>query len=146
MTKVWYEDYEGQYARFREWIETKLKPRFEKGGMYERSYYDEVQRAIDCTNTVTDTFREKSPGKKNMLLAKEVDRYVAGKEEFVLKDVLLRLTHDGVLSSKIEEKLNEPDNFGIVWATPWNEVRQVLKAFYGWEDASPAVGHFRKVK
>lgn len=144
MTKIWYEDYEGQYARFREWVDTKLKARFEKGGIYERSYYDEVQIAIDCTNQVTSQFKEKSPGKKNMLLAREVDRYVQGKDEFILKDVLIRLTHDKVLSSKIEEKLNEPDNFGVVWATPWNEVRQVLKAFYGWEDASPAVGHFRR--
>lgn len=141
--KAWYEDYETQYKIFEDWQQNVLKPRFEKGGMYELSYYDEVQTAVADAQKVTEQFREKYPGKKMQLIARSVNQYVGGKDEFILSDVLHRLVHDKVFVS-MASKLETPEEIGVIWATPWNEVRQILKAHYGWEDASTIVGHMKR--
>lgn len=146
MVKLFIEDYEGLYAKFAEWQQTKFRARFAPGGVYERNFYTEVYDRIMRQRLAVDEYAEKYPGKKLNRIVRAIENHVRYKSEMVVLDVIRDLGYDRELY-QLADKTAPDDRYhrSLVFSTAWNELRIALKAFYGWEDASPRVGHLRRV-
>ena len=65
----------------------------------------------------------------------------------MFKELIEELGKEGefdILQQKVQP--GDRDKRRIVFSTPFNEWRLMLKHFYGFEDASATVGHMRRVK
>lgn len=143
--KMFYEDYAGMYKKFAAWYTEWLIPTYTKRFSEDLLYtvLDGYMAAYEGTALIR--FAEESASRKDnavveMMLAEDPD-------EFVIHDRLAELAESGELKS-LQRQLDEDDRDtrGLVWATPWNHLRTVLKAFYGYEDASTRPGHMIKRK
>lgn len=147
LMKVFYEDYSGMYAKFRKWHEEFFVPVFTRRFQEDLMYSILVGHVDRFDSTMLERFRTALPGRAANEIVAEVLKAVGSRDEFVLFDVLTELSESGVLRS-LQQKLEveDRDRRGLVWATAWNDFRLVLKAHFGWEDASVKVGHMRRVK
>ncbi|CAA2141507.1 hypothetical protein [Hyphomicrobium sp. ghe19] len=143
MLKMFYEDYAGMYERYAAWMDDWFIPTYKKR-FSEDLLYDVLCNYLhEFESTVIDRYKAASPSKAEneivKLLAKDAP------EEFELLDRIAQLAESGELRS-LDRKLDEDDREtrGLAWSTPWNDFRMSLKAHYGFEDASPKVGHLRK--
>lgn len=147
--KDFQQNYEVRYKEFLDWQQNVFAPMFQPGGPFAKDLYAEMYDKIVSYNEsmmqrVRDTFEDRA--KANPILQLMVQE--AGDEkEFAMFDVLKRLSKKGEIRT-LDDKLREDDreSRGIVWATPWNDFRLLLKAVYGYEDASVKLGHLRKVQ
>lgn len=146
LVKAFHDDYDKMYAKFYQWQQTKFKAMFEPGGVFQDNLYDLVMGWLDKRDAVLERFRQQFPRKEHNEIIRLVADTVKGREEFRLRGVLEELADSGQLRSMAGKLDDERGDRGIVWSTPWNEFRVALMAFYGWDDASPEVGHFRRAR
>lgn len=134
-------DYDKEYAAFAQWQQTSLRARFATG-VYARGYYDEMMGEVKEVSDLNHQFKVKTKGRALQMLSTEIANYAAGQDELHLWPTIKRLHADRVFTSSKFSK--DPDGIGIVWAPVLNEVRHVLKAYYGWDDASAEPGHMKR--
>ena len=146
LMKCFYEDYAGMYGRFAAWHAAWFVPVFTERFAADLIYTllaGEVER---FDRDMLAQFAARMPGRARNDVIDEVLNAVDGLQEFVLFEVLEELSRTKVLRSLgVKLKLEDRAYRGLVWATAWNDMRIALKAFHGWEDASPQVGHLRRV-
>jgi hypothetical protein len=145
MVKAFYEDYGDMYAQFLDWRDNVFLPRFLPGGIYERNLYVDVLREIGhFDRAVAERFAEEHPNKENNKIAALVAERVKDRDEFRLFDVLKELGDAGELRN-LDDKLDEEDGKrNLTFMTPWHELKVILQAFFGFEDASTDIGHMRR--
>ena len=143
---AFHDQYEKEYARFHHWQQTEMKSIFSAGGLYETNLYEGMYAEWkDFESESLVRYRQEFPRKEQNDIVGQIVKKVGDRQEIVLHDVLRELASDGVLQG-LGRKLDwGREDSGIIWATPWNDFRVNLKAFYGWVDASPRVGHLRRV-
>lgn len=147
LMKLFYEDYPGMYARFIKWQQEFFVPVFTARFENDLLYSHLVEGVDTFDRTMVPRFRAAQPGRELNEIVIAVVKAVADLDEFVLFDVLERLSSSKVLRSLgVKLKLEDRSRRGLVWATAWNDFRLILKAFHGWEDASAQVGHMRRVR
>jgi hypothetical protein len=146
MVKIFHESYAEMYKKFSVWQQTSLKSRFSKGGIYETNFYDAVYDAIQKQSDLIQTYAEKFPQKKNNKVIRSIVNHTNFKSEMVLLDVIRDLGYDKELYH-LADKTEPDDRYlrSLVFSTSWNEFRIILKTMYGWEDASPVVGHLKRI-
>jgi hypothetical protein len=144
--KVFYEDYAGMYERFKKWHSEYFVPVFTKRYQDDLMYTILANHVDRFAATALPRFVETYPGRAGNEIVAEVLKFVGDAQEFVLFDALAALAENGTLRS-LQQKLDvdDRDTRGLVWATPWDDFRTVLKGFFGWEDASVKVGHMRRI-
>jgi hypothetical protein len=145
---AFHDNYEKMHQAFSDWQQTELKARFSIGGQYQWNLYDALYAQIETfEKQCLDRYSYECPNKKYNDIVLAVLAKVEGQQEFVLHEVLKDLADDGTLES-LGRKLGwtRQSGPGIVWDTPWNDFRVILKVFYGWEDASPVPGHLRRAE
>jgi len=145
--KLFYEDYAGMYAKFMAWHASYFVPVFTQRFQTD-SIYDNMLLALDHFDAHSlPRFADKMPGREHNEIITALLKHVGDRDEFVLFEEFREMEKDGTLRS-LGNKLDADDRLtrGLVWATPWNDFRTVLKAFYGWFDASTVVGHMKRIK
>lgn len=145
LLKLFYEDYAAMYARFVEWYDSWFGPVY-KRRFEEDLLYNVLLGYLDDFNArLLPTYREKGASKVDNEIVKLLNDTPA--DEMVLFERIEELGGEGLLAS-LSDKTNDHDREvrGLIWASPWNDFRLALKAFFGWEDASVKVGHMRRVK
>ncbi len=91
-------------------------------------------------------FAEDHPNKANNNIANLIVEKVKDRDEFKLFDVLKELADDGALRN-LDDKLDEEDGKrNLTFMTPWHELVVIMRAFFGFEDASTEIGHMRRRK
>lgn len=145
LTKMFYDDYATMYAKFAEWHETRFK-QLVKERFEERLIYNLMDKAVDDFALTDERVRKEKASKETNQLVLDLVKYAEGKDEFVFKDAIEELVATKVVSASIMDKLKpgDRDKRGLVWANDFNEIRRLLQVFYGWEDASVAVGHLKR--
>ena len=143
--KLFYEDYETQYQKFREWHGAYFGKRLTDGTwgcMYEETY--KFMQAMEADLVA---LKPEFEGRAENDMMKALAQSIADRDEFRLFDLLREMQKEGKLTM-LADKTKEGDRDGrrIVFSTPWNELRYVIKQYLGFEDASTEVGHFRRVK
>ena len=144
MAKMLFNDYGVMYDRFAKWQQGTLTARFSKDGPYATNMFDEIIRIMDQHDVeLREKFKSLYADKANNEIAQTVLARVG--KEFTLFDTLNELSSEGVFRT-LQAKLKPGDRErrGIVWSTPWNELRAIFRVFYGYEDASTTVGHLKK--
>lgn len=146
MVKAVYDDYPLWYARFAQWQKDVMRPMFSAGGIYEHSMYPYMYEGMLAADDESlSRYRYESPGKGDNSVVQALIK--GDPEEFYLFDRINQLGGAGELGEiKVKTAPGDRDKRGLIWATNWNDIRLALKAFHGYEDASTATGHFRKVK
>jgi len=146
MLKALYEDYAGMYERFRKWQQEFFVPVFTRR-FNEDLLYTMVQADIERYDRETlPKFAEVSEGRRENEVVTAILKHVGTRQELVILEELKALAKAGVLRNlQAKLEVSDRDRRGLVWATGWNDYRLILKAYYGWEDASPVVGHLRRV-
>lgn len=141
--KAFYEDYAGVYAQFAKWFEEWFVPTYTKRFAEDLLYTVLQEYMAAHEHTVLPRFVSESEARGDNTIVKLMLQ--GDPEELVIHDVLGALAESGELRS-LQRQLDsdDRDSRGLVWATPWNHFRAVLKAFHGYEDASVRVGHMRK--
>ena len=145
MVRAFHDDYETMYREFLDWREESFRPRFAPGGLYERNLYRDVfDEVAFYDREVSERFAAEHPNKRENNIARLIVEHVGDRDEFVLFDVLRELDKAGALRN-LGDKLGEEDGQrNLTFQTPWHEMKVILRAFYGFEDASPALGHMRR--
>jgi len=153
--QAFYDDYEAMYAKFALWLMGVFAPRCLPGGDLSVSLYEkateflaaheeflEHEVAFEGTDkNFASLFRNR---KDNAIFQKFVQKALE-KGEFVMFDLIREMGKDGdfeLMQRKTEA--GDRDARRIVFSTPFNEWRLMLKAYYGFQDASPALGHLRR--
>jgi hypothetical protein len=149
LVKAFHDDYEAMYQKFADWLMTHFAKRCEPGGDLSVSLYDKAFEFLtgheDWLNG--DAFAKVFENRKNSENFKIFAAKAVEKGEFVFKALIEELGKDGefdILQQKVQP--GDRDKRRIVFSTPFNEWRLMLKHFYGFEDASATVGHMRRVK
>jgi len=146
MVKAIHDDYEEYYRQFIQWQHDVLQPMFQEGGQYSQSFYDYMYKGLlEFEEMLPARYAAEQASKQNNNIVQAL--LDGDPEEFVLFDRIRELGKKGDLKS-LQSKTREGDRDrrGLVWSTPWNDIRIALKTFFGYEDASVTVGHLRKVK
>ena len=155
LVQAFYDDYEAMYAKFAFWLMGVFAPRCLPGGDLSVSLYEkateflaaheeflEHEVAFEGTDkNFASLFRNR---KDNAIFQKFVQKALE-KGEFVMFDLIREMGKDGdfeLMQRKTEA--GDRDARRIVFSTPFNEWRLMLKAYYGFRDASPALGHLRR--
>ena len=145
LVQMFHQDYPGMYAKWSWWHLNVFRPLFQK--RFETDLlYDLLAAEIDrYDGEVLARFRDKFPGKAANGTVATLLEAIGDGTDVVIPDLIKELGAKGVFT-RLAEKLEEGDRDrrGLVWSTPWNEFRVILKAFHGWVDASPVVGHLRR--
>ena len=146
LMKLFYEDYAGMYARFTKWYEEYFVPVFTRRFQDDLMYSILVGHVDRFEAGMIPRFKDKLGGRAGNEIVAEVLKEVGNRQEFVLFDIMRKLADDGILRS-LQQKLEveDRDTRGLVWATPWNDFRLLLKACHDWEDASTTVGHLKRI-
>jgi hypothetical protein len=146
MMKMFYEDYETMYARYIDYFHNSFVPLFKKRFAEDLLYDLLVKRVTNFETGMLDKYRKATEGRKSNQIVEAILKHVEGKEEFNLFEAMLELAESGVLKS-LQRKLadGDRDKRGIVWSTPWNDMRLLMKAHHGWEDTS-GVGTLKRSK
>lgn len=147
MVKAFYEDYATLYQQFLDWRENVFLPRFAPGGVYERNLYNDLlAEIVDFDRETAERYRTDHPGRRDNEAVKLVAEAVADQDEFDLFDVLRKLGESGALRN-LDAKLDDADGARhLTFMTPWHDMKMMLSAFYGFEDASVRLGHMRRPK
>lgn len=149
MVKLFMSDYPKYYGQFLEWQQRVLKPMFAPGGylggdMFSKTY--EVMQ--DHEFFLGGKAKQILASRKSIhtLVQTIIKNVPDGRDDFVLFDLIQKIAaKEGLTILGQKTRNGDRDTRRLVFSTPWNELRTVLK-FYGWEDASTTVGHFRRVK
>lgn len=145
MVKMFYEDYPGMYAKFAKWhagpFQQMLKTRYQDFSLYRL-----MGEAVDSMDGLDARMVKERPARKDNPLVVSIVEAVGDRTEFVLEDVLNEMVAAKKLGIDVPRRLlaGERAKRDLIWDTDFNEVRRTLFAFYGWEDASTKVGHYRK--
>jgi hypothetical protein len=143
LAKAFYEDYAGMYVGFRKWFEEWFRPTYETRFATDVLYDNLLKYLAAYEASIPVRYAQDAKGRVDndivKLLAEGDDK------ELVIFEKLKALADSGQLKS-LADKLDpeERDNRGLVWSTPWNDLRMALKTFFSYEDASVKVGHLRK--
>ncbi len=145
LVSEFYRDYASMYARFAAWHEQVFQPLF-LARFKTDLLYDLLDAEVGAFGKTYSDFAKKHPGKKANGFVADLLKEVGDAGELVIGDVVESMVKKGLVDKKMADKLREEDRDerGLVWSTGWNEYRVILKSFYGWEDASTAVGHLRR--
>lgn len=146
LVKAFHDDYDAMYARFAEWLMSEFAPRCEPGGDLHVSLYDKAFEFLQAHEhyLAEGGFLELFDGRKDNELFRMFAERAVAKGEFVMFDLIREIAKDGdfeMLDDKTEP--GDRDRRRIVFSTPFNEWRLMLKAYFGFEDASTTVGHLR---
>ena len=150
MVLAFYDDYEGMYAKFAEWQQGEFAPRLMQGGDQSISLYEASFDFMEGHEHYLETqplggFQELFAGRKGNEIFQKLVTEALKLDEFVLYELIRKLGADGefeLLQQKTEP--GDRDRRRITFSTPFNEWRLMMKAYYGFEDASTTVGHLRK--
>lgn len=147
MVRMLYEDYPTMYAKWVEWQQGAFK-KILHYRMIDQGIYNLMDRRVSEFDEVRARFTKEKEGKADNKFVKDVLAHVEGRDEFVLYDVVKEMVEQKKVGSVILKKMTPSyrDSLGLIWVPDWNVIRNILLCFYGWEDASPALGHFRRVK
>lgn len=143
MIEMIHDDYPTQYQKFVKWQREWLIPLFAQGGLYSRSLYTAMAEALTEAEGSATRFKY-TPGVVAPGSVAEV-AVRRGGDEFNLLEVLSTPEATKELKT-IPRHLDEDvrDKRGIAFGYNWQETRMVLKAHFGYVDASTTVGHFKR--
>lgn len=144
--KMFFEDYTKMYAQWAAWQKARfvsmLKSRNE-----EKSVFTMLGNGIDEYPQTVARFVEARPGLEENQMVVDMLDFLGVRKEFVFVDLMAEMKAarkvDGVILAKLRPE--DRDYRGLVWCTDFNLIRNILRAFHGWDDASTVVGHMRKV-
>jgi hypothetical protein len=135
------------YARFWDYVEKEFLPRFQTGDL-SRTYYEVMHDFLAaheqylCGEELRNMLQTRDEGAVFKPMAEVAEQM----DSLILFDFIRLLKEQGKLDFLHEKtKDGDRDRRRIVFATPWNEFRILLKAFHGFADASTEVGHLRKL-
>ena len=144
LVKAFHDDYETMYARFADWLMQEFAPRCGKGGDLSVSLYEKATEFLTQHEAGLANGDFFAGRKDNAIFQKLVAKAVE-REEIVLYDLIREMASDGdfeIMGQKTED--GDRDRRRIVFSTPFNEWRLMLKRYYGFHDASTNVGHLRR--
>ncbi|MEY9560440.1 glycosyltransferase [Sinorhizobium fredii] len=149
LVKAFYDDYEPMYQRFADWLMAEFAPRCQPGGDLSISLYDKVVEFLTAHEAYLegDGFAQLFAGRKDNQVFQTFVAKALERGEFVMFELIREIGADGdfeLLQQKT--KPGDRDRRRIVFSTPFNEWRLMLKAYHGFEDASTTVGHLRRKK
>ena len=142
---AFYDDYEKQYARWAEWHQNVLVPKFKPGGVYGNVMFSEISQFIaDFEKKQSEYVKQKyaNRARENSLYKELADRMLKVPTVF---DGIRQLADEGLLEA-LDRKL-EPDDRNsrrITFSTDWNDYRLILKNFYGFVDSGVETGALRR--
>lgn len=142
LAKMFYEDYAGMYAKFEHWFDEWFVPTYTRRFQQDLLYTVLGDYLDNYDKLAMPMFGDNPTHHKNpivdLLLKDDPD-------EIVIMEKLEQLAAAGELRS-LYRQLGEDDRDvrGLIWATPWDTFRRVMK-LRGYEDASPKTGHMRKI-
>jgi hypothetical protein len=145
--KMFRDDYPGMYARFWTYMEDVFIPRLTTGDL-SKTYYPLIYDLI----AKHEEYLEGDGLRRLLATRNDGPNFGPFAEEAVLRpeltmfDFVRELGAAGKLEFLHEKtRDNDRNRRRIVFATPWNEFRLMLKAFWKFTDASTTVGHLRRV-
>lgn len=146
LVSQFYQDYPTMYAKWSEWSANVFRPLMEQR-FKEDLLYPLLEGNINAFSGVHARFKAGYPGKETNALIQDILSFVGDAKEMVFAEVIAGMVAAGKADKVMLDKLNADDRSerGLIWATDWNEYRKTLQVFHGWEDASPKVGHLRRV-
>lgn len=146
LVNAFHDDYPAMYERFAKWHAEKFVPLFTRR-FKEDLLYDLLDKQVDRFQAeILPRFEKDYPGKAKNKITDALLKGAEGRDEIVIGDLIKELGEKGVfsmLAKKLDER--DRDKRGLIWASPWNEFRCIMRGFWGWEDASTTVGHLRRV-
>lgn len=143
IVKAFHDNYESCYQEFLTWRDASFKPRFEPGGPYAISLYDDiVTETLAWDVDVLNRYRSDYP----QLGDNEVVRLLAGKAnalgELSMVEAAQELVDSGVMSEFAAHlRENAREKRTLTFSAVWPNYRVGLLAFHGFKDASLKLGH-----
>lgn len=145
VTKMFYDDYADTYSKFQKWFEEWFVPTYTKRCEEDLLYKVLDQYLVEYEETSHAKFSDDTSTRKDNSIVQMIIK--DDPDDIRLFSKLQELADTGDLRS-LQRQLDDDnrDVRGLIWSTPWNYLRMILKTFYGYEDASTEVGHLRKRK
>lgn len=139
--REFYLHYDKWYAVFAEFHQKKIVPMFTEGGQYGLSMYNTI-----CDHMMEFEKQQKAYVEENFVgkaeegkVPHQIAEFVKDRQSFVLFDVIREMDCFNVLENKTRE--GDRETRRITFSTDWNELRMIMKYFYGWKDGLK-VGEF----
>jgi hypothetical protein len=143
--KRFYDDYAGMYETFRQWHQEVFIPVFKKRFETDLLHDLMLQGLTDFETRVPTLFKDRAAPRSTGGIIKTLIDALKDRNEFVLFDLIRELGASGEFKMLAQKTVDhDRDRRGLVWSSPWPDIRMILKVFYGWEDASTVTGHMKR--
>lgn len=137
VVKAFFDDYEGQYEKFRLWSESCYGPlMFARNKLWWPPLLLEQLNRLEKTQAKLLGGASKTNSVIDLLVQKAGD-------EFVLFDAIRELKKDGEIRH-LADSIGKEAATAMSFTISWNEQRLRLIHHHGFKDASTATGHFKR--
>jgi glycosyltransferase involved in cell wall biosynthesis len=145
---LFYRKYEQMYKQFLDWHKKWFVPTYTEW-FRDRLLATMLSKAVDeYQKKMKELIRPAYKVRSENPVVHTIMDWVKDRPDFVLFDVIReiqRMTNDlPILESKTAPR--DRDRRNLIWSTDWYSFKWIFKEFFGYDDASTVVGHFKKVE